>query len=117
MNNNRWEDRAAERVAARRRKIGELLADEQDVQKQEPLWGALEHLSFLEAFVIASARVAAGDLTPEELAHVERIRPLFTAALEGKSWDELKAMRMEIDASGVTEDFHAGVEVRGEVRQ
>jgi hypothetical protein len=103
MNNPRWEGRAHERIAARRRKIGELLADEQDFAKQECLWGQSKHLWFVEAFVIACERIAAGDLTPEELAHVERIRALFTAALEGKSWDELETMKNQIDAGNSPE--------------
>lgn len=53
--------------------------------------------SFVQQYAAACTRVAAGDLTPEELAHVERMRPLFAAALTGKSWDELQVMKARLE--------------------
>lgn len=58
MNQSRWENSALERIQARRRKIGELLADQQDVASQERQWNQLQHLSFLESFVLASLKIS-----------------------------------------------------------
>jgi hypothetical protein len=63
-----------------------------------------------EVFEAACTRVAAGDLTPEELARVEKMRPLFRAALEGKSWAELLAMKDRADSGQQEESGYTAVD-------
>jgi len=94
--NHEWHDRAFERIEARRRKIAGQFADETDFLRQEELWNESACLARAEVFLIACKRIAANELTGEELARAERIRPLFAAVLQGKSWKELTAMKTQL---------------------
>jgi hypothetical protein len=103
VNKPRWEDRALERIEARRRKIGELLADEQDLPLREQRWNQLQHLSLVESFVLVSLKIANGERVVSE-AEEHRLRRLMNAGLVGASWDELKEMAVRREEAAVNEE-------------